>query len=86
MVKILQFVNGKAAKVVKSSGYKNNINYRTNDGLIRTLPVSIFFATFNDGTSGAVLVAADREVTHEERLQAHEQLIMKKRKGKRASS
>lgn len=82
MVKILQFVNGKAARVVKSSGYKSSINYRGNDGVIKTIPVSIIFTTFNDGTSGAVLVATDREVTYQELLAAHERLIMKKRRVK----
>lgn len=77
MVKILQFLNGKPPKAVSYSGYQSSVAYRTNDGEIKKVGVAMIFTTFNDGTSGAVLVAADREVTHEEILNAHERYILK---------
>ena len=79
MVKILQFLNGKPPKAVSYSGYQSSVTYRAAEGGLKNVGVVMIFTTFNDGSSGAVLVAADREVTHEEILDAHERYILRKR-------
>ena len=80
MVKILQFLNGKSAKAVSYSSYQSTLAYRAVGGGLKSVGVMMVFTTFTDGSSGAVLVAADRNVTHEEILHAHENLIQKKRR------
>lgn len=79
MVKILHFLNGKSAKAVSYSGYQSSITYRNLGGYLKVVEVTMVFATFHDGSSGAVLVAADRDVVLQEILDAHERLILKKR-------
>jgi len=78
VVKILQFLNGNHPKAVSYSGYQSSVTYRTTEGRLKNIGVAMIFTTFNDGSSGAVLVAADREVTHEEILDAHERYILRK--------
>ena len=80
MVKILHFLNGEPAKVVSYVGYQKIIPYFDADRHPQFAEVKIIFATFNNGSNGAVLVASDRDVTHEDILNAHERLIVKKRK------
>ena len=78
MVKILQFLNGKPAEAVTYSCYQSRVAYCANDGEHKNVGVAMIFTTFKDGTSGAVLVATDRDVTHDEILDAHERYILKR--------
>lgn len=78
MVKILQFLNDNPPKAVSYSGYQSSVTYRSVEGGLKAVGVAMIFTTFNDGSSGAVLVATDRDVTHEEILDAHERHILKR--------
>lgn len=54
---------------------KKSISYVYPDKVPREMLVDIFFTTFLNGKSGAVLVAADRAVTRREIVEAHLKLI-----------
>lgn len=77
MRKILLFVNGEPAKLLKVSGTNDKLLYLYPDGKTRLLPIKITFATFSNGKSGAISVASDRTVSLGKVLEAHKKLVLK---------
>lgn len=75
MRKLILFINGEPAKLLRSAGNKNQIIYVYPDGKVRTLSVKITFATFLNGKSGAIASASDRPVCLAELLDAYDTLI-----------
>ncbi|ESN53981.1 hypothetical protein JW314_08125 [Enterobacter roggenkampii] len=75
MVQILIFAENDNAKLLKIRNYRNKIRYLYANKEVKYLDVVMFFSTFLNGKSGAVLVASDRYVTRKEILEAYDALI-----------
>ncbi|MGL4183178.1 hypothetical protein [Enterobacter ludwigii] len=75
MVQILVFANNEEARVMNVRAYQSGVNYLYSGQKTLILNVDMFFATFLNGESGVVLVAADRYVSRQEILKAHAALI-----------
>lgn len=75
MAQVLIFTNNEQVKLLKVRDYRNRISYLNANKEVKHLTVEMFFSTFLNGESGAVLVAADRYVSRDEILDAHESLI-----------
>lgn len=77
MRNIIVFIDEQDPKVVRKHGNSSRIFYLYPDGKPRALTVHTTFATFINGQSGAICFAADRPVSHNELLQAHDELLGK---------
>lgn len=75
MAQILIFAGNEHPKLMNVRTYRRKIRYKRANSEITYLNVEIFFSTFLNGESGAVLVATDRNVSRNEILEAHNALI-----------
>jgi len=75
MADVLIFTGNEPPRLLQITVLKKSISYVYPDKVPREIPVDIIFATFLNGKSGAVLVAADRAVTRREIVEAHLKLI-----------
>lgn len=75
MADVLIFTGNEPPRLLQITVLKKSISYVCPDKISREMPVDIIFATFLNGKSGAVLVAADRAVTRREIIEAHLTLI-----------
>lgn len=75
MPPVLLFIEDKAPRRLEINEFRSHISYLYPDNVARLVPVQIIFSTFQGGKGGAVMVAADRQVTRDEIARAYKRLI-----------